>query len=198
MARFCEYPPIASYWLAGDLSILWFDRYRGLFGLHLRLSARPVANRSFIARLQAHKYIRNSIESVFVPAQGAWLLQGLDQHIFIESRDRYCERNWLWLPSAYYRSSCYYGEYTSVRHWYNDYNSSYYTPTVPWSWGHTVFPSLTHSGPLPTPAPGPSSRRAQAPLTTDQVCLAAPGFLAACVLHSECTYSIFSAGLFSV
>ena len=48
-------------------------------------------------------------------------------------------------------------------------HESYYAPTTPWSWAYNAFPSLTYSDFLPTPTPGPSSRRAQAPLTTDQV-----------------------------
>ena len=43
-------------------------------------------------------YIKNSIQSVFIPAQGAWLLAGLDQHIFIEETDpeRIRAKYWPW------------------------------------------------------------------------------------------------------
>ena len=48
---FREHSHIASHPLAGDLSILSFDRYKTLFHLHLRLAARPKAGRPFVAWL---------------------------------------------------------------------------------------------------------------------------------------------------
>ena len=100
LTPFRDYPPVASHWLAGDLSILSFNRYKRLFGFHLQIAARPAANCEVVTRLLEHKYTSNSIPSVFVPAQGAWLLAGLNQHSFIENKHHYRVKNWPWLPSA--------------------------------------------------------------------------------------------------
>lgn len=173
---FRSYSPVYSHWLAGDLSLLSFDRYKHLFGWHLRVASLPRAYSRLLDFLADHKYIRNPIQPVFVPANGAALLSGLDQHCFINETDpnRIYAKFWPWLPSAFYRNSCFWGENNSVRHWYNDYKSSYYTPTSSWSWAYTAFLSSTWQQ---TPvAAGPSSRPSSsvkfaAPLTTADVFL---------------------------
>ena len=71
---FRSYSPVYSHWKAGDLSILSFDRYKCLFGFHLQVAARPRANSGIVRFLTEHKYIRSSIQPVFVPANGAALL----------------------------------------------------------------------------------------------------------------------------
>ena len=121
LAPFRDYSPIYSHWKAGDLALLSFDQYKRLFGFHLQVAARPRANSTILEFLAEHKYIKNSIQPVFVPAVGAALLTGLDQHTFIEDRDpeRYRAKFWPWLPSVYYRNSCFWGENNSVRHFYN-------------------------------------------------------------------------------
>ena len=170
---FRQHTHITSHWLAGNLSVLSFDHYKGLFHLHLQLVARPLANCQFINCIHTHKYIHNSIKSVFIPAQGSWLLQGLDQHTFRHDEAHHCEHGWPWLPSVFYRNSCYscyYSEHNSVRHWYNSYKSSCYALTTPWSWAYTAFPSGYPSITAPTLTPSPQLQCAQAPLTTDQVC----------------------------
>jgi len=173
LAPFREYSPVYSHWAAGDLALLSFDRYHRLFGFHLQVAARPRANSAILEFLAEHKYIKNSIQPVFVPAVGAALLTGLDQHSFIEETDpeRIYAKFWPWLPSAFYRNSCFYGESNSVRHFYNDYHSSYYAPTTQYSWAYTAFPSSTWQQPSVTagPSASPLSVTFAAPLSTADV-----------------------------
>ena len=114
-----------------------------VFGFHLQIAACPCANRDIINFLTqhkaGHKYIKNDISisslCLFRHRVHAWLLAGLDQHIFIEEEHPacYCAKYWPWLPSAYYRNSCFWGKHNSVRHFYNNYRSSYcvYALTTP-------------------------------------------------------------------
>ena len=71
----------------GSRALLSFDRYKDLFGFHLQVAARPRANSAIVEFLTEHKYTKNSIQPVFVPAKGALLLAGLDQHTFIDKAD---------------------------------------------------------------------------------------------------------------
>ena len=174
LALFCDYSPVHSHWSAGNLSLLSFNQYKRLFGFHLQVAARPLANSAIVEFLTEHKYTKNSIQPVFVPAKGALLLAGLDQHTFIDETDpeRWRAKFWPWLPSVYYRNSCFWGENSSVRHFYNDYRTSYYTPTTPWSWAYTAFPSSTGQPSSVTAGPSaspPASVRVAAPLSTADV-----------------------------
>ena len=107
LTPFCDYSPVYSHWKAGDLALLSFDRYKHLFSFHLQVATHPHANSTILEFLAEHKYIKNSIQLVFVPAVGATLLTGLDQHTFIEETDpeRWCAKFWPWLLLVYYRNS---------------------------------------------------------------------------------------------